>query len=173
MFDGNEKNTKIFRKVTWPEFDDACMIISEKLKDFSPDWIIGISRGGLPLAVALSHQLGCRNVGVTIATKGKEKITYKHTDSYYSLIGTATPANKPKRILVVDDFVGIGDVFTLVKSDFRESIQGEVDFRYATVFAIPENIKTNGYQNILESLCFAYTWENDNVVFPWEVNGNK
>jgi hypoxanthine phosphoribosyltransferase len=169
MHKRNEEKTNLCRNVTWAEFEDACNKISAELKDFSPEWIIGISRGGLPLAVALSHRLKCRNVGVTIAVKGQKMISHKHIDSYYSIIGTVTPLNKPNRILIVDDFVGIGDVFKLVKNNILDIVQGPAEVRYATIFANPENINKNGYQEIFKSLSYAFSWNNDNILFPWEI----
>lgn len=168
MTDAGDKRNNFSRNVTWAEFDDAYSIISSDLGDFHPDWIIGIVRGGLPLASALSHRLNCQNVGITIARKGKELISHKYVDSYYSLTGTITPDTVPKRILIVDDFVGIGDVFTLVKGCLSDSLAEQAEFRYATIFAIPENMKQRGFQNILNSLSFAYTWDSDKVLFPWE-----
>lgn len=43
--------------LTWSDFDDAVDKIANEFKDKKIQAIYGVPRGGLPLAVALSHQL--------------------------------------------------------------------------------------------------------------------
>ena len=44
--------------ITWDEFDNAVLeLTNQVIRDGKPNIIVGIARGGLPLAVALSHQL--------------------------------------------------------------------------------------------------------------------
>jgi hypoxanthine phosphoribosyltransferase len=43
--------------VTWAEFDEAVRAIAPHV-DRSADWLYGVPRGGLALAVALSHTTG-------------------------------------------------------------------------------------------------------------------
>lgn len=45
-------------KITWKDFDESVDEIVEGYKDQGLKRIIGISRGGLPLAVKLSNRLG-------------------------------------------------------------------------------------------------------------------
>ena len=45
-------------KLTWIEFDDCVYSISEKCKEKGFEGVYGFPRGGLCLAVALSHSLG-------------------------------------------------------------------------------------------------------------------
>ena len=45
-------------QITWNDFDKAVLkLTNQVIKDGKPDIVVGIARGGLPLAVALSHQL--------------------------------------------------------------------------------------------------------------------
>ena len=44
--------------ITWNEFDNAVSeLTNQVIRDGKPDIVVGIPRGGLPLAVTLSHQL--------------------------------------------------------------------------------------------------------------------
>lgn len=46
-----------FRELTWGDFDQAAAWLAEQLKDVPSVGIYGEPRGGLPLAVTLSHRL--------------------------------------------------------------------------------------------------------------------
>ena len=47
-------------KLSWQEFDECIFSISNKCKEKSFEGVYGFPRGGLCLAVALSHSLGLR-----------------------------------------------------------------------------------------------------------------
>ena len=44
--------------MTWKMFDEACRFLTVKLQTFNPDSIYGIPRGGMVVAVRLSHLTG-------------------------------------------------------------------------------------------------------------------
>lgn len=46
-----------YRRLSWVEFDHAVTLLAAELKKFPAVGIFGQPRGGLPLAVALSHRL--------------------------------------------------------------------------------------------------------------------
>ena len=48
------------RYFTWSEFDKSVDFIADKCKDFDISSIYGVPRGGLCLAVALSHKLNLK-----------------------------------------------------------------------------------------------------------------
>ena len=45
-------------KITWEDFNYAVRKLAREYKGKGITEVVGISRGGLPLAVALSHELG-------------------------------------------------------------------------------------------------------------------
>ena len=47
----------MFREFSWEEFDQSVEIIIEKSKNWNLSGVYGIPRGGLCLAVAISHKL--------------------------------------------------------------------------------------------------------------------
>ena len=50
--------SKPLLKMSWNDFDQAVLSLTEQIeKEGKPDIVVGIPRGGLPLAVTLSHQL--------------------------------------------------------------------------------------------------------------------
>jgi len=54
-----ENPNRPIKKMTWEMFDQACKTLSEVIKVKFPNikYIYGVPRGGLPLAVKLSHLL--------------------------------------------------------------------------------------------------------------------
>lgn len=112
--------------MSWEQYDAQVRLLANKLRPLRPtvdandpssdDWaVIGISRGGLPLAVHLSHLLDCRVFGVV----GLWKYRSEHEEEHVTIIdGLYTPprdaSNNPRTLLVVDDVVASGDGLELV-----------------------------------------------------------
>ena len=93
----------MFINFTWEEFDKSVEIISDKTKKFNLSGIYGIPRGGLCLAVALSHRLNLEllnehkdNILIVddIYDSGKTLNRYKDYlgSKYFVLISKIEPA---------------------------------------------------------------------------------
>jgi len=157
--------------------------------NWRPDYVVGITRGGLPLALRISQLLDCRME--TLKVKLRDAVDGEQCESncwmaedafgYVSEIdrddvwskSTSNPAKK-KNILVVDDINDTGATFAWIKQDWQsgclpdnpnwDTIWGQ-NVRFATM---TENLSSEfGEVN--------YHWHEVNkaeddvwLVYPWE-----
>lgn len=117
------------RYLTWDSFNEAMARMAQLLQSLDPPepmqrlGVFGIARGGLPVAVALSHQLGIPLV--------QEREYADDTDSVIDLCG----ARCRKGILyVVDDICDSGVTFRQFVDDFEHRYNAGVYPIYASWF---------------------------------------
>lgn len=128
-------------RISWQEFDDSVKYLATQIeKDGKPEIIVGIPRGGLPLAVALSHYL---DVPFHVASSG----------SSYALIAD-------KDIVIVDDISDTGQ-------ELRQQLQhadrfGCTDVRTAVMVEREGTIQSATYS--WKHLSPEDGW----IIFPWE-----
>jgi hypoxanthine phosphoribosyltransferase len=154
----------------WEGFERGRAMLAERFRGEPIELIVGLARGGLPLAVCLSHDLDCRAVGTVLVTK-------THSDDAFALLDRGTvvvselllPEIAAKTILVVDDIVACGDAFTAVAERLRAKF-GNVCLLYGTIYADVANIRRGPYAAVLERLQYAFDIDNSAVwiTFPWE-----
>jgi hypoxanthine phosphoribosyltransferase len=97
------------QRIGWTEYGSVVDALVEKVKQISPtfDVVVGIARGGLPLAVTISNQMGKPMQAIDItsyAVVGKKKVASLRP----SLLDV-----KGKRVLLVDDLVDTGDTLEM------------------------------------------------------------
>jgi hypoxanthine phosphoribosyltransferase len=106
-----------FRYVSWPEYGNLAEALAEKVRSggHAFDLVIGIARGGIPVAMVVSDRLGVKidiiNVKSYsgIAERGSPKI-----------LSTLTEDIEGKRILLVDDLVDHGETLATVKKYLKD-----------------------------------------------------
>lgn len=132
--------------VSWYEITSFCHTLKLEVK---PDLIIGIHRGGLPLAVMLSHRFKCQ-MDVVYTTRDKEEVQYfnKYAASY-------------NNILIVDDVSDSGNSLTRVVNHITQTVPVSI-------------IQTLTYarkpHTCYEPTYCCKTFEKDVwVIFPWEI----
>lgn len=166
----NKNETNIRKiKLTWNSFNEIALhLVNEiKMRKINIDLIIGNSRGGLPLAVYMSHHLGVgtENFGVMSVQR--------HTDDTPEaqvidpiLRGYILPEIKNKNILIVEDTIGTGTstlscIIRLLNKFNPKSIRAVAmfvgDVRDSTIPIIYYHMNDNPKQR---------QW----VIFPWEVD---
>ena len=95
---------------SWKE----CLIDIQKiarqvsLSDFKPDVIVGVSRGGLVPAVALSHWFKLPMVPIRTSLRD------------FPAWETYTPEKKHKNVLIVDDVCDGGETFHKINDEIKE-----------------------------------------------------
>ncbi|MFA6193173.1 MAG: phosphoribosyltransferase family protein [Sulfurimonas sp.] len=99
-----------------------------QLKDFCPEAIIGVARGGLTVAHAMAEGLNIRDVQ-TIRTELYDEALKREEITIFG----ACKFSNIKRVLVVDDIADSGDTLKAVMSHL-ESEFGEIEFKSATLF---------------------------------------
>lgn len=143
-----------FRYIDWPEYgrlvDGLADLVASEGEEF--DLVIGIARGGLPVAMAVSDRLGV-------------KIDFINVKSYRGLgsrtrptiLATITEEIGAKKILLVDDLVDEGDTMRTVIEYL--STKSPAFIKTAVLFKKPWGSIQPNY-----SLSVVAEW----VVFPYE-----
>jgi len=154
--------------------------------NWRPDYIVGITRGGLIPAVLMSHYTGMRMETIDVRLRdsenspehalwmAEEAYGYDDKDYYDPAMGhNKTSELKRKNILILDDINDTGATFNWIKQDWQasclpsdpswNSIWGN-NVRFATIvnnIASPFEIN---YSSIEINKAEEDTW----VVFPYE-----
>lgn len=110
-------------------------IVTQMYHDnWRPDYIVGVTRGGLIPAVLMSHYTGIKmhtlDVRLRDADHGPETngwmaedaFGYEANDYYDPAMGhNKTSADKRKNILILDDINDTGETFSWIKQDWQAS----------------------------------------------------
>ena len=131
-------------KMSWQQFDEFTLDLHGEITNdpFIPSCIVGLARGGLPLAVCLSHKFGVPMIPVTFQTRDGDKSEW---------------IKVPQNGLVVDDINDSGETLDSFMAGQHKSV------RTAVLINKPESMYDVDY--------FAWDSSYDNDVwfeFPWE-----
>jgi len=145
-----------FRYISWAEYGSLTEALAEKIRSSkrSFDIVVGIARGGIPVAMVVSDRLGIKFDTITvksysgIAKRGSVRILTKVTEVI-----------RGKRVLVVDDLVDQGDTMNSVQAMLRKHKTKTV--QTAVLFKKPWSKAQPDY--------FLETTE-EWIVFPFELN---
>ncbi len=144
-----------YRYVSWPEYGNLAEALAEKVRASGKafDLVVGIVRGGLPVAMVVSDRLDVRidfiNVKsyVGIGERGAPRI-----------LSTLTEEISGRRVLVVDDLVDQGDTMETVKAHLLA--QAPALLEVAVMFKKPwTKIEPDYFLEVVDR------W----VVFPFEL----
>lgn len=179
---------------TWDDVHNAATSIALQMyKDnYCPDYIVGITRGGLPLAVILSQMLGVRMETLKVKLRDCEEGESCETNCWMSedAFGYVEIENRSdgyqksdvyhkKNILVVDDINDTGATFNWIKQDWQSSCLPN-DPNWDTVWG--GNVR---FAVMTENLSsdfglVSYAWHEINkseedvwLVYPWELDNGK
>lgn len=159
----------------WLTYDDVhaqCLDIARKMEsdNWKPDYIVGLTRGGLLPAVLLSHWLKvpCYTLKVSL----RDGIDDSEINCWMSEDAYGYSAD-PKRILIVDDINDSGATFNWIKNDWRSSCLPN-DIKWDTVWHNTVKFATL-VDNLASDAKVDYNATEINkeehdvwMVFPWE-----
>jgi uncharacterized protein len=121
-----------YKYVNWPEYGNLAEALAEKVRSSGKrfDLVVGIARGGMPVAMVVSDHLNVR-------------IDFINVKSYFGIcergtpkiLSTLTEEIAGKSILIVDDLVDQGDTMKVVKEYLSE--QGPKLLEVAVLFKKP------------------------------------
>jgi hypoxanthine phosphoribosyltransferase len=100
---------------TWPQIEGACLDIARQMSahDWKPDYIVGITRGGLVPANLLSQYMGIKMCSLDVSLRDGGDCV--------SNCGMSEDAYEGKKILVVDDINDQGSTVAWIKQDWQSS----------------------------------------------------
>ena len=151
-------NSKLeFEVPTWNQIYSMLLDLAEKIRKngFTPDIIVGVSRGGWPPARVLSDLLGNPNLA---NVRAEFYLGVAETKGEPTLTQPISIEVNGKKVLVVDEVADTGKSLKLVKQHIIEKDAKEV--KIATVYYKPWSIVKPDYYEKETS-----KW----IVFPWEI----
>jgi len=156
----------------WGDVERAAQsIIMQMYKDkWRPDYIVGLTRGGFPLAVLISHMASIRMETLKVKLRDLDD----NEDGCESNCWMAEDAYEGKNILIVDDINDTGATFDWITRDWPAGCLPN-DPRWNNVFgnnvrfaAMTENLSSN-FELV------KYHWDEVNkaeedvwLVYPYE-----
>ena len=134
---------------SWTDVEKAAdKIILQMYKDmWRPDYVVGITRGGLPLATILSHKLGCRMEALKVKLRDNQNGEECESNCWMSedafgyndpdvtgITGARWDTKLRKNILIVDDINDTGATFNWIKKDWESSCLPNEDDAWNSVW---------------------------------------
>jgi len=174
---------------TYNDVHDAAMnIVLKMYKDnWVPDYIVGINRGGLPLALRISHLINVRMYTLDVSLRdgsgvgpesnlwmSEEAFGYNYPEQT-GITGARWDPGLRKNILVVDDINDTGATFSWIKKDWTSSCMPNEENAWNSIWG--KNVR---FAVMTENLSSQFTdvnywWhevnkaeENTWLVYPWE-----
>lgn len=113
---------------SYDEFKKDTQILVSKAKEFEPEIILGVARGGLTLSHLMGQAMNIRNVFTinSIHYEGSIKL-----DSFD--IFNIPDLSKAKRVLIVDDIVDSGETMKEILKILNDKFPN-IEFKIATLF---------------------------------------
>ena len=162
---------KHIREYTWLGVEVAISSIAMQMykDEWRPDYIVGITRGGLVPAVLLSHatEIPMHTLCVQLESDGLDE----NTEHNALMARDALKDNK--KILIIDDINRGGDAIEWIQNDWQDSIGMTGDYkseawhnsvRFASLIDNPNSKVLMDYCNEEIDLDDEDLW----VEFPWE-----
>src|SRR5215467_8108688 len=145
-----------FEAPSWDQIYNMTVGLAKEIRksDFSPQVIVGVSRGGWPPARIMSDLLENQNVA------NMKVVFYKDIGERNRkpvITQPVTAKVRGRRVLVVDDVSDTGHSLKVVANHLRQ--KGTKDLKVCTIYMKPKSIFRPDY--------FAKTTRKW-IIFPWE-----
>jgi hypoxanthine phosphoribosyltransferase len=171
----------------WKDLESAAEHIALSMyRDlWRPDYIVGITRGGLPLATVLSHKISVPMTAVQVSLRDSElgcetncwlsewAFGYNNPD-HSSMTGCRWDPALRKKILIVDDINDTGETFNWIKQDWQSTCFPNEQSAWDTVWHRTVRFAAM-VNNLASDSNIDYHWKEINksehntwIVFPWE-----
>jgi uncharacterized protein len=172
---------------TWNDLESAAEHIALAMyrEMWRPDYIVGITRGGLPLATVLSHKISVPVVALGVSLRDSElgcetncwlsewAFGYNNPEET-GISGCRWDPSLRKNILVVDDINDTGATFNWIKQDWQGSCLPKELEAWNAVWhrSVRFAVMTN---NLSSDADVDYAWDEVNkaekdcwLYYPWE-----
>lgn len=152
------------RYFSWKDVETACLYLKQCLNNdnFKPDYIVGLTRGGLIPAVMLSHMIKTKFVALDVSLRdGVDGPT-----SNLWLPETVMEDNV--KVLIVDDINDSGATFNWIKNDWEQTTFNK-SFKWGNIrFAVLVHNESSETYSDYSFLKINKTLKDTWVVYPWE-----
>ncbi len=143
-----------FMRMSWTSYGKMSSSLAQKIKKSAAkfDLIIGIARGGIPLAMVIGDKIGVRIDIINV-----KSYTGVRQRSKPQILSTINSSIKGKRILLVDDLIEEGDTMRMIVGLLRK--MGAAKITTAVMLTKPwSKFKPD----------FKVRQVDRWVIFPWE-----
>jgi hypothetical protein len=153
---------------TWSQVEGACLDIARQMSvhNWRPDYIVGITRGGLVPANLLSQYTGIKMLSLDVSLRDGGDCV--------SNCGMAEDAFEGKRILVVDDINDQGSTIAWIKTDWESmALPNHPDWQTIWSDSVRFAVLTHNLGSEFKDPDY-YVWTVDKreedcwLVYPWE-----
>lgn len=170
----------------WQDVDRAAdSIVAQLAQDeWCPEYVVGIGRGGLPLAVCVSHRLNRPMVSLDVSLRDSGSCEsnlwlaewafgYNNPDET-GITGARWDPKLRKKILIVDDINGAGATFSWIVRDWQSGCLPNETHAWDAVWhkTVRFAVMTNNSNSEFE---VDYHWDEVDkskedvwLVYPWE-----
>jgi hypoxanthine phosphoribosyltransferase len=168
-----EKIMSKLRQYTWEGVQEAVSSFAMQMykDEWRPDYIVGITRGGLIPAVLLSHttEIPMKTLCVQLESDGLDENTERNA------LMARDALKDNKKILIIDDINRGGDAIRWIMDDWQEVVGMTGDYeseawhtnvRFASLIDNPNSQVPMDYCNTEIDLDEDDLW----IEFPWESN---
>lgn len=152
---------------TWPDFEKQIATLCENIQtsNWKPEYIVGITRGGLIPATVLSHCLQIKMYSLDISLRDNYEVE--------SNCWMAEDAYNGKNILIIDDINDTGKTFSWLCNDWQSSCMPGDLYTWDTIWnqstrfgVLINNFSSNFKKVRYSSINLQKT--NEWINFPWE-----
>ena len=148
-------------RYSWNDIETMCIsIVNQMYKDgWTPDYIVGITRGGNVPATIISNMTGIRCETLKVSLRDDD------TDNEHNW-WMADDAFNNKNILIVDDINDTGATLNWIVKDWDISEVFDNNIRFAV---LTDNLASKAVQPVSYSCHEINKDENDVwLIYPWE-----
>lgn len=143
---------KIF--YSYSEFLKDSQDLANQIKDYKPDAIVAVARGGLTLGHFLASFLNIRNLYCI------NSIHYNDTQKLDTFeVFNIPDLSKSKKVVIVDDIVDSGETFAKLKEILSLKF-ADCEFRFASIFYKPESLILPEFKVKIADSWIDFFWEN-------------
>ena len=143
--------------ISWENFDFLSNQLYRQLSNdnWSPDLVVGLTRGGLTLGVVLSHRLQLPMLALNLSLRD-----HVQHDNCQLL---SQQLEQGRQLLVVDDINDTGATIRYIKQSLQLD-NSSTQVKFAVLVHNLASAETVNYQSISINKDLDSSW----VVFPWE-----
>ena len=136
------------------EFKTDVNILTQKIKDYNPDCIVAIARGGLTLGHFLGESLEIRDVFSinSIHYEGEKKLDY-------FTIKNIPDLENYKKIVLVDDISDSGETLQEIIKILKEKYT-HLEIKVATIFYKKTSLVIPDFKVRVANNWIVFFWEN-------------